>query len=206
MSGWQRRPHDDISARSLGADVPGSPKKRARREAEARALQEARERGGAQPRHGELLRPHSAPRVLPATSPRPRQPGEATPYQIVRATVMLHGRAVPVEIGIPGKVLDQLGGGRWHRDADVADWHAEERGRPAPRAATERGRMMARRDRVFLSRDARKLHHGVTRRIREEQQRQAEYLSDDDAPELGGRDVDLMAARGELNLRTWLDD
>ena len=29
---------------------------------------------------------------------------------------------------------------------------------------------------------------------------------EEDAPDHGGRDVDLLAARGELNLRTWLDD
>lgn len=29
---------------------------------------------------------------------------------------------------------------------------------------------------------------------------------EDDAPELDGRDVDLLARRGQINLVTWLDD
>lgn len=33
------------------------------------------------------------------------------------------------------------------------------------------------------------------------------YFDDnDDAPELDGRDVDLLARRGQINLVTWLDD
>jgi hypothetical protein len=85
--------------------MPGSSLKRAKLEAERRAAIADRERAFDAPRH---------PPPVP-TPPIQRPPGATgTPYQIVRAVVVIDGQRVDVEIGIPGKVLDGVA-------ADVRD-------------------------------------------------------------------------------------